>query len=741
MRAPRARADAPSQDALKAAAGLLHYAVAIVAVGATVAFRLALPLSGRNVFFLFYPAVASVAWFGGRGPGLFAAALAAVACNYFLLTPQQEFSLAPVDLLETALFFVFSGAIAWLIGTGRAAQRHVTLAAREAQERGERFRVTLAGIGDAVIATDEDGRVSFMNAVAEQLTGWTADDARGKPLDEIFKIVDEYTRVPVENPIDRVRKEEAVVGLANHAALIARDGAERLIEDSASPVRDAADKTIGAVLIFRDVTESRHAAEKTSSLDAQLRLALEAGRMGAWSWDVKRGRITWSDTLEALHGFAPGTFDGTFESLLALVHPEDRATFQATLDRSMEEASAQSSGSGEAAYEAEFRIVHPSGAIRWMRSVGRVTAGSDGKPARVVGLRYDVTERKQEEIRVQLLADATQAFAAAQPDVPAINAAVERQLARIREMTDGTGVTGNSSSASGSPETSASSEDQALLAEVGRRANVALENARLFDAERQARAEAQDALASRDQFISIASHELRTPVTTIKGLAQMVLRAHARGKLEDTRLRESLENVNAAADRLNVLVQDLLDVSRLRAGHLSLNLDSVEPAAFVRNVLNRHASHLADGRRFSNKVASGLPTIKADAGRLEQVLVNLISNASKYSERGSTIHVTAYPEDNGVRVEVRDQGIGLPPDAREEIFQPFGRAANAQHLPGMGLGLHISRNIVQQHGGRMGVESDGPGRGATVWFWLPAEPPASPIPPEAAAVAPAASTV
>jgi len=722
MRA-RARDDASFQDTQKAAAGLLHYAVAIVAVGATVAIRLALPLSGRNLFFLFYPAVASIAWLGGRWPGLFAAALSAAACNYFLLSSQQEFSLVPVDLLETALFFILSGAIAWVIGSGRDAQRRATLAARHAQERGERFRVTLAGIGDAVIATDEEGRVSFMNPVAEQLTSWTADDARGKPLDEIFKIVNEHSRAPVESPLGRVLKEGTIVGLANHTALIAKDGTERLIEDSAAPVRDASEKTIGAVLIFRDVTESRRTAEKTNAVDAQLRLALEAGRMGAWSWDVKSGRITWSDTLEALHGLAPGTFDGSFEALLALVHPEDRATFQATLDRSMEEASTRS---GEAAYEAEFRIIHPSGAIRWMRSVGRVTAGSDGKPARVIGLRYDLTERKQEEVRSQLLADATQAFAAAQPDVDAVSAAVEHQIARIRE------ATGETASASDSPMTP---EDHALLADVRRRANVALENARLLSAERRARAEAQDALAARDQFISIASHELRTPVTTIKGHAQMVLRAHTRGKLEDARLRESLENVNAAADRLNALVQDLLDVSRLRTGRLSLQLDKVEPAALVRNVLNRHASHLAEGRRFSTKVASGLPTITADAGRLEQVLVNLISNAGKYSERGSTIHVTAYPENFGVRVEVRDQGIGLPDGTHDVIFQPFGRAANAQHLPGMGLGLHISRNIVQQHGGRMGVESEGPGRGTTVWFWLPAEPPDSPETAESAELA------
>ncbi|HET7769657.1 MAG TPA: ATP-binding protein, partial [Chloroflexota bacterium] len=424
------------------------------------------------------------------------------------------------------------------------------------------------------------------------------------------------------------------------------------------------------------------------------------------SWDIKSDRLAWSDTLEQLHGLAPGTFDGKLDTLTALIHPDDRATFRAAIDGSIEQARTTKAG---AAYNAEFRIIRPDNAHRWMRSTGRVLVDDDGKPERVVGLRYDVTEQKALELRRQLAADATQAFAAAQPDVHTVSAAVEQHVARVREAAE-----------QGDISISIDPTGQQLLAEVRRRANQALENARLFAAEQQARAEAQEALAARDQFISIASHELRTPVTTIKGHAQMVLRAQSRGRLDDDRLRESLENVNAAADRLNTLVQDLLDVSRLRAGQLSLQLGKVEPAALIRSVLNRHASYLADGRRFSTKISSGLPTITADAGRLEQVLVNVLGNAAKYSERGSTIHVTAYPEEGGVRIEVRDQGIGLPPGVANDIFKPFGRAANAQQLPGMGLGLYISRNIVQQHGGRMGAESEGIGRGTTVWFWLPA---------------------
>ncbi|HET7768974.1 MAG TPA: PAS domain-containing protein, partial [Chloroflexota bacterium] len=365
MRAPGPD-DAPPDDGAPsgaaAAAGLLHYAVALVTVGATLGLRLALPFTGRNAFYLFYPAVAFTAWFGGRWPGLFAASLAALVCNYFLVPPESSFSTEPADLLETVVFFILAGAIAWLIGTLRGSRGRAVAAAREAQARGERFRVTLEGIGDAVIATDAGARVSYMNLVAEQLTGWKTDDALGRPLDEVFKIVSARTRAPAENPIARVLKEGTVAGLANHTALIAKDGTERHIEDSAAPVRDAAQRTIGAVLVFRDVTAQREAAERASEANTQLRLALEAGRMGAWSWDIKSERVTWSDTLEQLHGLAPGTFDGTLDSLIALVYPDDRPTLRAALDSSLAEARVTRA---DAAYDTEFRILRPDGSTRW----------------------------------------------------------------------------------------------------------------------------------------------------------------------------------------------------------------------------------------------------------------------------------------------------------------------------------------------------------------------------------------
>src|SRR5688572_12997186 len=127
------------------------------------------------------------------------------------------------------------------------------------RKQSEWLRITLASIGDAVISTDAEGRVTFMNAVAEGLTGWSQAEATGRPLSEVFHIVNERTREPVENPVLRALREDTVVGLANHTVLIARDGTERPIDDSAAPMRDEGGTLIGVVLVFRDVSERKRA--------------------------------------------------------------------------------------------------------------------------------------------------------------------------------------------------------------------------------------------------------------------------------------------------------------------------------------------------------------------------------------------------------------------------------------------------------------------------------------------------
>jgi len=155
-----------------------------------------------------------------------------------------------------------------------AARRAAEENARLIQEQRERLRVTLASIGDAVISTDAEGHITFVNPIAENLVGWNSDDAAGRTLAEVFRIINEDTRQPVENPAMRALRQGAIVGLANRTVLIARDGTERPIDDSAAPIRDAAGKVIGSVLVFRDITERRRNEARVREQQEWLRVTL-----------------------------------------------------------------------------------------------------------------------------------------------------------------------------------------------------------------------------------------------------------------------------------------------------------------------------------------------------------------------------------------------------------------------------------------------------------------------------------
>ncbi len=252
----------------------------------------------------------------------------------------------------------------------------------------------------------------------------------------------------------------------------------------------------------------------------------------------------------------------------------------------------------------------------------------------------------------------------------------------------------------------------------------ALERARLYEAERAARAEAEEAVRARDQFLSIAAHELKTPVTALKGTAQLLLRRQARGQLDADRLTRALAILEISADRLAHLTDDLLDVSRIRTGQLPLDPQAIDLVALVREGLSRASERLSTYQRLVLEVRDPIAPVWADAGRVEQVLTNLLDNALKYAPGDGIVAVTVQADGDGVVTEIRDNGIGLPPGAAETIFTPFGRAANAVGggVPGMGLGLFICRNIVERHDGWIRAESDGEGRGTTVAFWLPGAP-------------------
>jgi PAS domain S-box-containing protein len=256
---------------------------------------------------------------------------------------------------------------------------------------GERLRVTLQSIGDAVIATDAEGRVTLLNPVAEALTGWTSSEAAGQPLQNVFHIVNEETRQVVENPVAKVLKEGRIVGLANHTVLIARDGTERPIDDSAAPMRDKEESVTGVVLVFRDRTERRDAELAEEKNKEILQLVHKIGKIGHWEWNSLTDENKWSPEIEALYGLPPGGFEGGYQGWAKLLHPDDLPKAEADVQRALE--------TGE--YFTEFRVIWPDGSVHWLETRAQVLKDDQDKPVRIMGVNMDVTERKrvEEELR------------------------------------------------------------------------------------------------------------------------------------------------------------------------------------------------------------------------------------------------------------------------------------------------------------------------------------------------------
>jgi PAS domain S-box-containing protein len=273
------------------------------------------------------------------------------------------------------------------------------VAKREQAEQAERrqrewWRVTLNSIGDAVIATDTAGRITYTNEMAENLTGWDFVEADGLPLAEVFAIIDERTGQRMDGPVPRILANGEPSSLTNHTVLITRDGRRLPIEHSGAPIRDDHDEVIGAVLIFRDVTSQRRTRAALKEQEELLRLGLTAAQMGIWDMNLLSNELVWSEQLEPIFGIAPGSFGGTYESFLELIHPEDRDDVGGRFDAAIAE---------RREFEATFRVMRPSGEVRWILEKGQATYDLNWHPVRMRGVGLDVTALKRAESERELL--------------------------------------------------------------------------------------------------------------------------------------------------------------------------------------------------------------------------------------------------------------------------------------------------------------------------------------------------
>jgi signal transduction histidine kinase len=225
----------------------------------------------------------------------------------------------------------------------------------------------------------------------------------------------------------------------------------------------------------------------------------------------------------------------------------------------------------------------------------------------------------------------------------------------------------------------------------------------------------------REQFLSIVSHELRTPLTPLKAIAQLIrsrVRRSVAGRspMDFESLEKNLAAIERQVDRMNGLVSDLVSVSQAQRGALQMEPTSFDLAALVREVVQRYVVSTADDGRYAFRVEApeALPAT-GDQARIDQLLMNLIGNAVKYSPSGGQIDLQVKPHVGGVEITIQDKGIGIPREDLLGLGQPFARGTGrAATFAGMGVGLYVARLVAEGHGGGLEIASDGTEKGTTV---------------------------
>lgn len=339
-------------------------------------------------FGTYFVAILFAAWYCGAGPALLVLVLGYLLANFFFIHPRGSFEITGAEAWwEVVLYLVVGLASIGFSELWRAAKRRAQAHAEAHARQREYLRVTLASIGDAVIATDTQGRVTFLNPVAETLTGWQQAEAMGRPLSEIFSIFNEVTGQAGENPVGKALRTGRVVGLANHTILRSRDGTERPVDDSAAPIRDDQGMVVGVILVFRDITKRRYAEAALRHSESQFRELADAMPQIVWAARPDGYLDYYNRRWYEFTGFPEG--EGGDDSWKPILHPDD---LQLCVDRWYEAVR-----TGEA-YEIEYRFKdRRTGGYRWFLGRALPVRDHTGRIIRWFGTCTDIDDQKRAE--------------------------------------------------------------------------------------------------------------------------------------------------------------------------------------------------------------------------------------------------------------------------------------------------------------------------------------------------------
>jgi PAS domain S-box-containing protein len=566
--------------------------------------------------------------------------------------------------------FMSSVAVTSLILAAALAER------QHLEEARAQLEAIVESSDDAIIGTTLAGIIISWNRGAERIYGYAADEVIGRPIailippdrpDELPEILAGLTRGEHIGQYETVRMR--------------KDGQAIYVSLTISPVRDAMGSIIGTSAVVQDITARKHAEEAlelqrrdtafldraTQLFNSTLQLDAVLQRVVQMATEVLGESCTINLIEEGKEHLRP----------VATYHPDpeiSRAHWQVLRDNPIR--------------------VGDSASV-----VG--LAAANGQPYLVKDVPMEVPVQHADHLRIYSLIAAP-------------------MIARGKIL----GVLATSIM---NPPRQFTQADLRLATALADRAAPAIENSRLYAQERQLRQQleelthrVQEANQRKSAFVTLVSHEFRTPLTSMTGYIELLL--EGQGGPLTKRQREWLGIIGNNADRLVMLIDDLLDIARIEAGKIELKRTPLDLVPLIQEVARElHPQLTGKGQWLTLELAEVLPAVMGDADRIRQILANLLSNALKYTPSGGRITITARGEAGRVRVAVQDTGIGLTPEDQAQLFTPFFRAQrDASHgVGGTGLGLAITQALVELHGGAIAVTS-APGQGSTFSVTLPA---------------------
>ena len=611
------------------------------------------------------------------------------------------------------------------------------MASQDTNDPQEILRTALASIGDGVITTDAGGRITYMNAVAESLVGWRLDEAAGQPLEKVFRIVNERTCALAESPVEKVLRQGFVVGLANHTTLIAKDGTERPIDDSAAPIRDERGHIAGCVLVFRDITDRRRVEIALERSERELADFFANANVGL-HWVGPDGTILRVNRAQLeMFGYREEEYVGRN---IAEFHV-DQPVIESILDRLLR-------GETLSKYPAQMRCKDGS-----VKDVLINTNGlwEEGKFIHSRCFTLDVTERKRaEEARTLLAAivsDSDDAIVSKTLDgtIRSWNAAAERLFGHAASEAVGQSINLIIPAELRDEEAAILQRlrrgerihhfETVRVAKNGRRIDISLtispvsdDAGRIVGASKVARditdrkhteTVLREAEQRKDEFLAALGHELRNPLAPLRTGVELLNRADTNPEL--------VASVRAMMDRqirhLTRLVDDLLDVARITSGKLRVERVRLDLRGVIEAAVEL-TSPLIDehGHELDLQLAEHPLPIDGDFERLTQVLGNLLNNAARYMRPGGTIELRAEADGGQAVVRVKDTGFGIPTERLGTLFGMYSQVPEHEaHTGGggIGIGLALSRRLLALHEGTIEARSEGLGHGSEFTVRLP----------------------